>query len=100
MAAEFQALQRLSIEWHPYQIAGGRSDISILAKTAKDLAEVVKETLSLANVAMELVKLGAMLQSVNPLLIALEIFKKKPSFLYYISFSNSKNIWLFFFKKS
>ena len=73
MAAEFQALQRLSIEWHPYQIAGGRSDISILAKTAKDLAEVVKETLSLANVAMELVKLGAMLQSVNPLLIALEI---------------------------
>lgn len=72
MAATFQALQRLSLEWHPYQIAGGRSDISILARTAKDLAATVKTTLSLANVAMELVKLAATLQQVNPLLMALE----------------------------
>ena len=72
MAATFQALHRLSLEWHPYQIAGGRSDISILARTAKDLAATVKTTLSLANVAMELVKLAATLQQVNPLLMALE----------------------------
>ena len=49
MAATFQALQRLSLEWHPYQIAGGRSDISILARsgfdfeTSKKVLEIEKD---------------------------------------------------------
>ena len=69
--AEFQALLRAKAEWKPHQIAKAGS-IGELAEAAKSLAEVVKETLTLANTAMEIVKLLAMLQSINPLLMALE----------------------------
>ena len=69
--AEFQALLRAKAEWKPHQIAKA-GDIGALAEAAKDLAEVVKKTLSLASIAMEIVKLLALLQSINPLLIALE----------------------------
>ena len=54
--AEFQALLRAKAEWKPHQIAKA-GDIGALAEAAKDLAEVVKKTLSLASVAMEIVKL-------------------------------------------
>ena len=69
--AEFQALLRAKAEWKPHQIAKA-GDISALAESAKSLAETVKSTLSLASAAMEIVKLLAMLQQINPLLIALE----------------------------
>ena len=69
--AEFQALLRAKAEWKPHQIAKAE-DISALAESAKSLAETVKSTLSLASAAMEIVKLLAMLQQINPLLIALE----------------------------
>ena len=58
-------------EWKPYQLASA-GEIAALAEGASALAETVKETLTLANVAMEVVKLLAQLQSINPLLIALE----------------------------
>ena len=69
--AEFQALLRAKAEWKPHQIAIA-GDISALARAAADLAETVKSTLTLASAAMEIVKLLAMLQSINPLLIALD----------------------------
>ena len=69
--AEFQALQTATAEWKPHQIAKA-GDIASMAKAAGDLATVVKETLSLASAGMEVVKLLAMLQNINPLLIALE----------------------------
>ena len=49
--AEFQALLRAKAEWKPHQIAKA-GDIGALAEAAKSLAEVVKETLSLASIAM------------------------------------------------
>ena len=58
-------------EWKPYQLASA-GEIAALAEGASALAETVKETLTLANVAMEVVKLLAQLQSINPLLIALD----------------------------
>ena len=58
-------------EWKPYQIAAA-GDIAALAESAAALADTVKSTLTLANVAMEVVKLLAQLQSINPLLIALD----------------------------
>ena len=69
--AEFQALQTATAEWKPHQIAKA-GDIASMAKAAGDLAEVVKKTLSLASAGMEVVKLLAMLQNINPLLIALD----------------------------
>ena len=58
-------------EWKAYQIAAA-GDIAALAESASALAETVKSTLTLANTAMEVVKLLAQLQSINPLLIALD----------------------------
>ena len=58
-------------EWKPYQLASA-GEIAALAEGASALAETIKETLTLANVAMEVVKLLAQLQSINPLLIALD----------------------------
>ena len=58
-------------EWKAYQIAAA-GDIAALAESASALADTVKSTLTLANVAMEAVKLLAQLQSINPLLIALD----------------------------
>jgi len=69
--AEFQALQTATAEWKPHQIAKA-GDIASMAKAAGDLAEVVKKTLSLASAGMEVVKLLAQLQNINPLLIALD----------------------------
>jgi hypothetical protein len=69
--AEFQALQTATAEWKPHQIAKA-GDIASMAKAAGDLAEVVKTTLSLASAGMEVVKLLAQLQNINPLLIALD----------------------------
>jgi len=69
--AEFQALLRAKAEWKPHQIAKA-GDIGALAEAAKSLAETVKSTLSLVSSAMEIVKILAMLQSINPLLMALE----------------------------
>ena len=59
-------------EWKPYQIAAA-GEIQALADTAAALAETVKETLTLANLGMEAVKLLAKLQNINPLLIALDL---------------------------
>ena len=58
-------------EWKPYQIAAA-GEIAALAESASALADVVKETLTLANLGMEAVKILAKLQSINPLLIALD----------------------------
>ena len=58
-------------EWKPYQIAAA-GEIAALAEGAAALADVVKETLTLANLGMEAVKILAQLQSINPLLIALD----------------------------
>ena len=58
-------------EWKPYQIAAA-GEIQALADSAEALATTVKETLTLANLGMSAVKLLAELQSINPLLIALE----------------------------
>ena len=58
-------------EWKPYQIAAA-GDIATLAESASTLADTVKETLTLANLGMEAVKLLAKLQNINPLLIALD----------------------------
>ena len=69
--AEFQALQTATAEWKPHQIAKA-GDIASMAKAAGALAETVKETLSLASAGMEVVKLLAQLQNINPLLIALD----------------------------
>ena len=69
--AEFQALQTATAEWKPHQIAKA-GDIASMAEAAGDLANVVKKTLSLASAGMEVVKLLAQLQNINPLLIALD----------------------------
>ena len=58
-------------EWKPYQIAAA-GEIAALAENAAALADTVKETLTLANLGMEAVKLLAKLQNINPLLIALD----------------------------
>ena len=58
-------------EWKPYQIAAA-GEIQALADSATALAETVKETLTLANLGMSAVKILAQLQSINPLLIALD----------------------------
>ena len=58
-------------EWKPYQIAAA-GEIQNLADSAATLATTVKETLTLANLGMEAVKLVAQLQTINPLLIALD----------------------------
>ena len=63
-------------EWKPYQIAAA-GEIQALADTAAALAETVKETLTLANLGMSAVKLLAELQSINPLLIALDALADK-----------------------
>jgi len=69
--AEFGALLTAKAEWKPHQIAKA-GDIATLASAASALAETVKSSLSLASAGMEVVKLLAMLQNINPLLIALE----------------------------
>ena len=61
----------MAAEWKPYQIAAA-GEIQTLADSASALATTVKETLTLANLGMSAVKLVAQLQSINPLLIALE----------------------------
>jgi hypothetical protein len=58
-------------EWKAYQLAAA-GDIAALAESAAALADTVKETLTLANLGMEAVKLLAQLQNINPLLIALD----------------------------
>ena len=68
--AEFQALLTAKAEWKPHQIAKA-GDIAALAEAASALAETVKATLSIATAGMEVVKLLAALQNINPLLIAL-----------------------------
>ncbi len=69
--AEFSALLTAKAEWKPHQIAKA-GDIASLAAAASTLAETVKSTLSLASAGMEVVKLLATLQNINPLLMALE----------------------------
>ena len=69
--AEFQALLTAKAEWKPHQIAKA-GDIASLAAAASSLADTVKSTLSLASAGMEVVKILAKLQNINPLLIALE----------------------------
>jgi len=69
--AEFSALLTAKAEWKPHQIAKA-GDIASLAAAASALADTVKSTLSLASAGMEVVKLLATLQNINPLLIALE----------------------------
>jgi len=69
--AEFQALLTAKAEWKPHQIAKA-GDLASLAAAATALAETVKSTLALASAGMEVVKLLAALQNINPLLMALE----------------------------
>jgi hypothetical protein len=69
--AEFSALLTAKAEWKPHQIAKA-GDLASLAAAATALAETVKSTLKLASAGMEVVKLLAALQNVNPLLIALD----------------------------
>ena len=82
----------MAAEWKPYTIAAA-GDIQKIADSAAALATTVKETLTLANLGMEAVKLLAQLQTINPLLIALdklaeEILKEiqniKEAGLYYL----------------
>ena len=61
----------MAAEWKPYQIAAA-GEIATLGDNAAALATTVKETLTLANLGMSAVKLVAQLQSINPLLIALD----------------------------
>ena len=70
--AEFQQLLTAKAEWKPHQIAKA-GDIAALAKAATSLAETVKSSLSLASAGMEVVKLLAQLQNINPILIALDL---------------------------
>ena len=58
-------------EWKAYQLAAA-GEIAALAEGAAALADTVKETLTLANLGMTAVKILAQLQSINPLLIALD----------------------------
>ena len=57
-------------EWKSKKL-GDIGEIAAVAEGAKGAAEAVQVTLSLANAAMELVKLIAQLQSANPLLLLL-----------------------------
>ena len=57
-------------EWQSQKL-GDIGEIASVAEGAKGAAEAVQATLTLANTAMELVKLLAQLQSANPLLLAL-----------------------------
>ena len=59
-------------EWKSQKL-GDIGEIAAVAEGAKGAAEAVATTLTLASTAMELVKLLAQLQSVNPLLIALNL---------------------------
>ena len=68
--AEFEALLTAKAEWKPHQIAKA-GDIAALAAAATSLAETVKSSLSLASAGMEVVKLLAALQNINPILFAL-----------------------------
>ena len=61
----------MAAKWKPYQIAAA-GEIQTLADSAAALAGTVKETLTLANTAMSVVKLLAQLQTINPLLMALD----------------------------
>ena len=67
--AEFQPLLAATAEWKPHQIAKA-GDIAKLADAATALAETVKSALSLSRNGMEVVKLMAQLQNINPLLTA------------------------------
>ena len=69
--AEFEALLTAKAEWKPHQIAKA-GDIAALAEAATTLAETVKSSLSLARSGMEVVKLLAALQNINPLLTAID----------------------------
>ena len=69
--AEFEALLTAKAEWKPHQIAKA-GDIAALASAATTLAETVKSSLSLASAGMEVVKLLAALQNINPILMALD----------------------------
>ena len=69
--AEFEALLTAKAEWKPHQIAKA-GDIAALAAAATSLAETVKSSLSLASAGMEVVKLLAALQNINPILMALD----------------------------
>ena len=69
--AEFEALLTAKAEWKPHQIAKA-GDISALASAATNLAEIVKSSLELARNGMEVVKLLAALQNINPILMALD----------------------------
>jgi len=69
--AEFEALLTAKAEWKPHQIAKA-GDIAALAEAATTLAETVKSSLSLARSGMEVVKLLAALQNINPILMALD----------------------------
>ena len=69
--AEFEALLTAKAEWKPHQIAKA-GDISALASAATNLAEIVKSSLELARNGMEVVKLLAALQNINPILVALD----------------------------
>jgi hypothetical protein len=68
----FQALLTATAEWKPHQIAKA-GDISTLAAAASTLAETVKSSLGLAEAGMEVTKILAKLQNINPLLIALDL---------------------------
>ena len=69
--AEFEQLLTAKAEWKPHQLAKA-GDIAALAKAATSLAETVKSSLSLASAGMEVVKTLALIQNINPLLIALD----------------------------
>ena len=69
--AEFQPLLAATAEWKPHQIAKA-GDIAKLADAATALAETVKSALSLSRNGMEVVKLMAVLQNINPVLTALD----------------------------
>jgi len=69
-SVSFQSLLTASAEWKPQQIAKA-GDIATLANAAANLAGIVKDSLALASAGMEVVKLLAVLQSINPILEAL-----------------------------
>ena len=77
--AEFEALLTAKAEWKPHQIAKA-GDISALASAATNLADIVKSSLELARNGMEVVKLLAALQNINPILVALDVLNNKKQF--------------------
>ena len=70
--SQFQQLLTAKAEWKPHQIAKA-GDIAKLAEAATGLAETVKSALYLSRNGMEVVKLLAVLQNINPLLTALDL---------------------------